>query len=122
MSYEGMGRMAKEAFAGAKPRVFSTNPDIPENGRIFIWTKTGWFERIEGAWGNVAFTPVADDETQLREWLSRDNPDADLIELDLKSEFGRTVYEEFRENLESVLYSESPETSSQPPFDEQDVT
>ncbi|MDD5703356.1 MAG: hypothetical protein PHU23_15075 [Dehalococcoidales bacterium] len=122
MSQEGMDRLAREVFAGESPRAFSTNPDDPENGRIFIWTKSGWFERVEGPWGNVAFSPVAEDETQLREWLSHDNPDLDLTELDRKTEHGRMVCDEFMENLEYNLYPESPESSSEPPFDEQDAT
>ena len=118
MGLEGMDRMAREEFRGARPRVFGTDPDNPEHGRIFIWTKMGWFERVEGPWGDVTFSPVADSEEQLKEWISRDNPDADLVEMD--NQFGRTVYQEFIE--EEPLYPESPETSSQEPFDEQDVT
>jgi hypothetical protein len=118
MGLEGMDRMAREEFRGARPRVFGTDPDNPEHGRIFIWTKMGWFERVEGPWGDVTFSPVADSEEQLKEWISRDNPGADLVEMD--NQFGRTVYQEFIE--EEPLYPESPETSSQEPFDEQDVT
>ncbi len=117
MSLDGMDRMAHEQFRGARPRVFSTDPDNPEHGRIFIWTKMGWFERAEGPWGDATFTPVADSEDELKDWLSRENPDVDLVELD--NEFGRTVYEEFTE--EEPLYPEAPETSSQEPFDEQDT-
>ncbi len=122
MALDGMDRMAREEFKGAAPRIFGTDAENPENGRIFVWTKMGWFEREEGPWGDVAFTPVADSEDQLREWLARDNPDADLIELDRQSEYGRTVYEEFNEQAETALYPESPENSSEPPFEEQDVT
>ena len=118
MGLEGMDRMAREEFRGARPRVFGTDPDNPEHGRVFIWTKMGWFERVEGPWGDVTFTPVADSEEQLKESISRTNPDFDLIELD--TEFGRTVYQEFMD--EEPLYPEAPETSSQEPFDEQDVT
>ena len=118
MGLEGMDRMAREEFEGARPRVFGTDPDNPEHGRVFIWTKMGWFERAEGPWGDVTFTPVADSEDQLRDWISRDNPDIDLVALD--NEFGRTVYQEFIE--EEPLYPEAPETSSQEPFDEQDTT
>jgi hypothetical protein len=64
MGLEGMDRMAREEFEGARPRVFGTDPDNPEHGRVFIWTKMGWFERAEGPWGDVTFTPVADSEDQ----------------------------------------------------------
>ena len=122
MAENGMDRMAREEFKGAEPRVFSTDPDNPEDGRIFVWTKVGWFEREEGQWGDVAFTPVADSEEQLRDWVSRDIPDTDLTELDNASELGRMVCQEFNEQAESPLYPEAPETSSEEPFEEQDVT
>lgn len=118
MSQEGMDRMANEVFKGSRPRIFGTEPDNPEHGHVFVWTKMGWFERVEGPWGDVAFSPIADDETQLREWLARENPDIDLVELTNK--FGKMVYDEFME--EEPLYPEAPENSSQPPFEEQDVT
>jgi hypothetical protein len=37
----------------------------------------------------------------------------------LDSEYGRMIYDEFME--EEPLYPESPENSSEPPFDEQSV-
>jgi hypothetical protein len=122
MALDGMDRMAREEYTGAAPRVFVTNPDAPENGRTFIWTQMGWLEREEGSWGDVAFSPVADSEDQLRDWIDRETPDVDLVELDNKNEYGRTVLQEFKENAENALYPESPETSSEEPFEEQDVT
>ncbi len=118
MSLEGMDRMAREEFRGACPRIFGTDPDNPEHGRVFVWTKMGWFERIEGPWGDIAFTPVADSEDQLRELISQNNPDIDLVEFE--NEFGKTVYQEFMED--EPLYPEAPETSSEEPFAEQDTT
>ncbi len=118
MSQEGLDRLAREEFKGSRPRIFGTDPDDPEHGRIFVWTKMGWFERVEGPWGDVAFTPVADSEEQLRTWISQDNPDIDLVEL--KNAVGKMVYQEFTED--EPLYPEAPETSSQEPFDEQDTT
>jgi hypothetical protein len=112
---DGMERMAKEQMKGAKPRVFGTDGDNPEDGRIFVWTKMGWLERIEGSWGNVEFSPVADSEDDLKAWLGKDDPSVDLVELD--DEVGRMVYDEFME--QETLYPESPENSSEPPFDEQ---
>ncbi len=120
MGIDGMERMARDEFKGARPRVFGTNPDDPETGRVFIWTQMGWFERVEGPWGDVAFTPVADSEDELRELISKDNPDIDLVELD--NAFGKDVYDEFMENAEQPLYPEAPETSSEEPFEEQDTT
>jgi hypothetical protein len=117
---EGMERMGREEFSGARPRVFGTNPDNPPGGRIFIWTQVGWFEREEGPWGDVAFTPIADSEDQLRDKLTRDNADVDLAEL--TDEYGRMVYEEFMENAEQPLYPEAPENPNEPQFEEQDAT
>ncbi len=114
--------MAREEFRGARPRIFGTNPDDPAAGRTFVWTTMGWFEREEGPWGDVAFTPVADSEDQLKDWIAQKYPEADLVELSLDSEYGRTVFDEFKENAEAPLYPEAPETSSQEPFEEQDVT
>jgi hypothetical protein len=120
MGLDGMDRMAREEFRGARPRVYGTEPDDPVHGRVFVWTKMGWFERVEGPWGDVAFSPVADSEEELRNWISRDNPDADLVEMN--DEYGKMVYAEFLEQAEYALYPEAPETSSEEPFDEQDVT
>ncbi len=120
MSQEGMDRMSRDQFSGARPRVFAIDPDHPERDKIFVWTKVGWFERIEGPWGDVTFNPIAESEEELRDWISKDNPDYDLVELD--NDFGRTVYQEFMENADEALYPESPEVSNQPPFDEQDTT
>jgi hypothetical protein len=95
----------REEFKGARIQILGTNPDDPENGRIFVWTKMGWFERLEGQWGDVAFTPIAESEEELREMVSRESPEADLSEL--AGEFRDQVAEEFLE--QSPSYPESPE-------------
>ena len=122
MALDGMDRMAREEFQGTEPKFFGTDADNPENGRIFVWTKMGWFERVEGPWGDVAFIPVADSEDELRDWLAQDDPNIDLVALDINSEFGRMVLQEFKEQSEDALYPGSPENSSEEPFSEQDVT
>jgi len=86
-------------------QVLGTDRNNPEQGRIFVWTKKGWVERVRGASGGVAFTPVADSEDELMEYISRDNPSAELVELDDK--FRKMVSEEFSERSQS--YQESPE-------------
>ena len=103
------GQSEREEFRGAPIQILGTNPDDPENGRIFVWTKMGWFERLEGQWGDVAFTPVAESEIELRELVARENPDADLNELG--GEFGKTVSEEFI--AQSPSYPDSPEDSDE---------
>ena len=120
MGLDGMDRLARDEFRGARPRIFRTESGKTQEFRTFVWTKMGWFERMEGPWGDVAFTPVADSEEQLRDWLSQDDADIDLIELD--KEYDRNVYQEFMEQADQPLYPESPENSSQEPFEEQDVT
>ena len=110
------GHSEREEFRGARIQILGTNPDHPEKGRIFVWTKMGWFERLEGPSGNIAFTPVADSEEELRELISRDNPQADLH--DLGGKYRKKVSEEFIEQSRS--YSDSPEDSSEEPDDEDD--
>jgi hypothetical protein len=99
----------EDLFAGADPRIFLTDPDNPEETRTFVWAFTGWFERVEGDTGAVEFTPVAQDEEELREWLSQQGEE--ITELDIDHEFARTVREEFLE--QSPLYPEAPELSDQ---------
>jgi len=95
-------------------RIYGTNPVEPEEGRIFVWTQSGWFERIEGTSGNVAFTPVADSEEELRELIARDDPALDLIMLG--REFGQIVAEEFNE--QSPDYRDTPVYSEEEDVDE----
>ena len=109
------GQSEREEFRGARIQILGTNPESPEKGRIFVWTKMGWFERLEGPPGNVAFTHVADSEEELRELISRDNAQADLHELGGKNR--KKVSEEFIEQSRS--YSDSPEDSREEP-DEDD--
>jgi hypothetical protein len=99
----------EDLFSAADPRIFLTDPDSPEDARTFVRALTGWFERIEGYTGAVELTPVAQDEEELREWLSEQG--LDITELDVDNEFARTVREEFLE--QTPLYPEAPELSEQ---------
>ena len=101
--------MKEDLFRGTEPRIFSTHPHNPENGRTFIWAWTEWFERLEGDSGAIAFTPVADSEPELRHWLKVNKCEQDLVEM--KGAFARDVRDEFLE--QTPLYPEVPETSSQ---------
>src|SRR5512139_2004147 len=103
-----------EEFHGARLRVYRTNADNPEEGRVFVWTKTGWFERIEGSSGNVAFTPVAASEADLRELIARDSPATDIIELG--GGYRKMISEEFLE--QSMSYRDYPGYSTDEPSDE----
>lgn len=120
MSIEGMDKMGRDQFKGASARIFTTDADHPMSGRIFVWTKAGWFERIEGPWGDVVFEPVAESEDELKNWISKDNPDFDLVEISGKDR--QMIHDEFAENAEEALYPEAPENSSEEPFEEQDTT
>jgi hypothetical protein len=106
---ENEGNSEREEFRGARIRILGTNTENPEEGRIFVWTKMGWFERLEGPWGDIAFTPVAESEEELKELIARDNPKADLNELG--GEFRKIVSEEFIE--QSPSYPDSPEGSDE---------
>jgi len=112
----GLSRAAEEPrlleedlFADADPRIFLTDPDNPEEGRTFVWALTRWFERLEGDTGAVEFSPVAEDEDELREWLSEQG--IEITEIDVDNEFARTVREEFLG--QTPLYPEAPEVSDQ---------
>ena len=74
-----------------------------------------WLERMEGQSGDIAFTPIAESEKELREVISRDNPNLDLD--DIRGEF-RKFSEEFIE--QSPSYSESPEDSNEEADDDED--
>jgi len=106
----------REESRGAKIQILGTDPDNPEQGRIFVWTKMGWFERLEGPSGDVAFTPIADSEEELREVISRDNPNADLD--DIRGEYRKKVSDEFIE--QSPSYADSAEDSSEEADDDEE--
>jgi hypothetical protein len=107
---------AGDEFRGARLRIFGTNMDYPNEGRVFVWTKEGWFERIEGTAGNVAFTPIAEDEAELRDMISREKPRVDLVELG--GEYRKMVSEEFVE--QSTSYRDYPGYSRDESADEDD--
>jgi hypothetical protein len=113
---EGSENSAREEFRGARVRVVGTDPDNPDEGRVFVWTKMGWFERVEGQSGGVSFIPVAQSENELREFISRRDPSVDLVPLG--GSYGKMVSEEFME--QSPAYSDSPEYSSEDPNQEDD--
>ena len=96
---ENEGHSEREEFRGAPVQILGTNPEHPEKGRIFVWTKMGWFERLKGPEGNVAFTPIAESEEELKELILEDNPQADLS--DLAGRYRKKVSEEFIEQSRS---------------------
>ncbi len=64
---EGRAPMPEDEFRGVRLRIYGTNLNNPEEGRIFVLTRTGWFERIMGSPGNVAYALIADYEADLPE-------------------------------------------------------
>jgi len=98
----------------ARLQIFGTDPDNPENGRIFVLTNKGWFERIEGESLAVAFTFIAQSESELREYISLDDPMVNLVQL--SGEYRDMVSEEFME--QSPQYRDSPEYSDEEPLEE----
>ncbi len=99
----------------AEPRVFSTNAGNPEDGRTFVWYPDGWFERIEDESGAVAFSPAADREEDLRDWL-RQQGCSDFDEPD--DGFAQLVRSEFLD--QNPPYPGIPELSDEEPFREQE--
>ncbi|MFC2045393.1 hypothetical protein ACFLUH_01780 [Chloroflexota bacterium] len=97
-----------DEFRGTHVQVLGTDRDNPEEGRIFVWTKMGWFERAEGPSDDVAFIPVAQSEDELREFISRDDPSFDLVPL--SREYQKRVSDEFMD--QSPSYRNSPEYQS----------
>ncbi|MFO8010426.1 MAG: hypothetical protein R6U89_06375 [Dehalococcoidia bacterium] len=98
--------MEERLFRDTEPQVFVTNPENPLEGRIFVWAWTQWFERIEGEWGNVAFTPVTISESGLREWLpNMENGPLELSDAD--DDIADMVSGEFAEQV--PLYPEGEE-------------
>ena len=108
---EGSDNSTREEFRGARVRVVGTDPDNPDEGRVFVWTKMGWFERVEGQSGGVSFIPVAQSENELREFISRDNPSIDLVSLG--GEFRKRVSDEFMEQSLSSRDSENSKDSTE---------
>jgi len=105
-------------FSGNTPRVLGTNAERPEKGRIFVWTKLGWFEREMGPDGNAAFTWIARSEHELHDILIQANPSYDLFEQD--DDFTSHVIEEFQaqtvsfgEDEEAADAADHPEEESQ---------
>ena len=92
------GQSEREEFQGARIQILGTNPDRPEKGRIFVWTKMGWFERLLAS-GNVAFSPIAESEEELRELILEDDPEADLSPVSGK--YRKKIAEEFIEQSRS---------------------
>jgi len=101
----------KDEFTGAQIQILGTNPAHPEKGRIFVWTKMGWFERLEESPGDVAFSPVADSQEELQKYISRDDPGTELEEI--TGRYRKIVTEEFTE--QSMSYSEPPGDSTEEP-------
>jgi hypothetical protein len=107
--------MIHDEFRGARLRVYGTNREAPEEGRVFVWTKEGWFERIEGQAGNVAFAPIAESEDELKVLIAQEDPNLDLIELG--GGYRRTVSEEFNE--QSTFLQDIPTDSLEDEDDDQ---
>jgi hypothetical protein len=109
--------MERDLLQDVEPRVFVTQESDPEEGLTFVWARARWYERAEGEMGNVAFTPIADYEEELRQWLSEAGQQSDLTEMD--DDYAQMVAQEFLE--QAPLYPEAAELSDEEPFREQKV-
>jgi hypothetical protein len=110
---QGKERVTAQGKHESGVQVFGTNPVDPDEGRIFVMTKMGWYERMEVQSGAAAFTHVAGSESELREILSREHRSADLVPL--TGEYRKMVMSEFIEQAPS--YKDSPEYSPEDPFE-----
>ena len=99
-------------------KVLSTNPDDPTAGRIFVWTKMGWFERIQGQNGAVAFTRLAESTAEIRSIILRQDPEADIYEVSGKLD--RMIRSEFF--AQSRSSPDSPEDSIEDFKDDREQT
>jgi hypothetical protein len=97
------GQLLEAEVGEVDPRVFSTSPDDPGEGRTFVWARTRWFEREEGDSGAVEFSPVEMSEAEIHDWLREQ--DLEMTEID--DEFSHIVRDEFKN--ESSLYPEPME-------------
>ena len=89
-------------------RVYVTNPAAPSEGRVFIWHRTRWYERVAGEDGPAAFTPLADSDEELPDAVPEAR-EGSFVEIE--DDFAARVHEEFREH--TPLYPEAPELSDQ---------
>ena len=106
----------KNDITDNRVRIFSTDVSNPDDRRTFVWTKTGWFERVWGESGGVAFIPAAKSEDELRELISRGGAASGLVPV--SGGFRKTVKEEFIEQTTS--YEDSPEYSEEEPTEDDD--
>ncbi len=107
------GELIEEDQGELDPRVFSTSPDNPGDGRTFVWARTKWFEREESEAGAVEFSPVEMSEAEIHDWLREQG--LEMTELD--DEFSTLVRDEFKS--ESSLYPEpieleTPDLAAEP--------
>ena len=105
-----------EALLTYEPRVYITDLVDPEEGRVFVWAGARWYERVSGEAGDVAFPHVADTEEELHAYLGNPGLVEALVEAD-DGDFARLVVDEFKDL--PPLYPEAPESSDEPPFEEQ---
>ena len=88
------GQTEREEFRGAPIQILGTNPDDPEEGRIFVLMKTGLAPNVwKDSGAMLLLHPSRSWSKNLRELISRDNPQADATELG--GEFRKKVSEEF---------------------------
>ena len=85
----------EDEFRGARLGMFGTHSNNSAKVRIFVCTKTGWFERLKSESGEVAFNHIAQSEDELRDFVLKDDPWVDLVSLGHEQ---RMIFsQEFRE-------------------------
>jgi hypothetical protein len=91
------GNPSKRVFNGTRVKIFGTNPNDPENGRIYLKTKLGWFERSKNESGDLMLAPVSQVEAKLLDFVGNGGASTELIPLN--AEYRKKFYIELLEQL-----------------------
>ena len=95
---EGSNQTNKKVPQVTPIKVYGTSPDEPEEGRIFLRTKAGWFERmIKDQSKDLIFTQVGQSEDELLRFFAKDNPSINLVQL--SGDYRQKVYDELMQYL-----------------------
>jgi len=71
----------KRIFYGTQVKVFGTDPKNPEDGRIYLRTKLGWFERAKAESGDVILTLMPPAGQKMLESVGNGNSSSELFPL-----------------------------------------
>jgi hypothetical protein len=87
----------KRVFNGTRVKIFGTNPNNPENGKIYLKTKIGWFERSKSESGDLMLAPISQIEAKLLDFAARGGATTELVPI--SPEYRKKFYIELLEQL-----------------------